>query len=368
MTIPRDQLTTGVGPRVGLKVPRTWLNAIMDAAALLVAGAIFAQLYDPDVLFHVIWVILTFEAFAFGLRVTAVRIGLAVSAILVYSWLAAARPEAIPIRLVELELSEWPLMMLIIVAVAVMADKVSSMGRHYAALYRQASGRLLTAQEDERRRLARDLHDGVGQVLTALTLTLDTADDALRTPAPATGKAQAALRRGHELAARALEETRGVAFRLRPARLAEAGLAASLRELARASGVRVDVVVEPTLVRPGLLAAESELEAFRIMQEALGNALRHALATRIRIELAEERDGLRIQLSDDGVGFDSNRESDRGLGLAGMRERAAVLGASLDVDSHPGRGTLVRLRIPYASRPRTPTKSRRRATEQASIT
>jgi len=345
-----------------------WLNALLDGVALLVAAAIFAQLSDPDVLFHVIWVILTLEAFAFGLRVTGIRIGLAVGLILVYSWVASTNPSGIPLSLVELELSEWPLMLIIIIVVAVMADRVSSMSRRYATLYRQANDRLLTAQEDERKRLALDLHDGVGQVLTALTLTLDAAENLLWADADGPPRhAEAALTRSQQLAAMALEETHDVAFRLRPARIVETGLAASLRELARASSASIDVVVDPSVVRPGLLPPEMELEAFRIAQEAIGNALRHANAKRIRIGLAENRDGLRLDISDDGLGFDPRKVADRGLGLAGMRERAAVIGAGLEVVSRIGRGSRVTLQIPMKDHGSRSTQPAREPQEQMSI-
>ena len=327
-----------------------WLQLLLDGAAVIVAVAIFAQLYDPDVLFHVVWVVLALEAFAFGLGVSGVRIGLAVATLLAYSWVASTAPTGIPLELVELELSEWPLMLIIIVIVSVMADRVSSTGRRYAALYRQASSRLLTAQDDERKRLALDLHDGVGQVLTALTLTLDAAG-----AAPSTRDAEereAALRRAQELVATALEETRGVAFRLRPARITETGIAAAIRELARVSGGPISVEAEPGLLRPGLLPPETEVEAYRIVQEAVGNALRHALAGHITIDLEHKRPYLRITITDDGLGFDPRTVGDQGLGLAGMHERALAIGALLDVETRPGQGTRVGLRIPMPTRHR----------------
>ena len=129
MTNPSDQDTPWGSANPAIAGRPLWLNVLLDGTALLVAAAIFAQLYDPDVLFHVIWVVLTFEAFAFGLRVSGIRIGIAMALLVAYSWLASARPEGIPISLVQLELSEWPLMLVIISAVAVMANRVSTTGR-----------------------------------------------------------------------------------------------------------------------------------------------------------------------------------------------------------------------------------------------
>ena len=216
-------------------------------------------------------------------------------------------------------------MAVIAVIVAVMADRVTNTGRRYATLYRAASDRLLTAQEDERKRLAADLHDGVGQTMTALALTLDAADATLaRTGAPdAAGRE--GVRRAREMAGIALEDVRGVAFRLRPARLRETGLVAGLRELAASAGRPVEFSADASLVRPNLLDEDREVDTYRIVQEALGNATRHGQADRIRITIQRVDRMLRIEIVDDGVGFDTAIISRRGLGLASMRDRASVV-------------------------------------------
>ena len=214
----------------------------------------------------------------------------------------------------------------------------------------KASNRLLTAQEDERRRLARDLHDGVGQTLTALTFTLDAAESMLWAgelqPSTLT---QSAVGRAQELAALALDETRDVAFRLRPARFAEIGLGAGIQELAATSGVAVEVRIDPELLHPRLLDPDAEMEAYRIVQEALGNAARYAFATRIWIVMETSDGKLQITVGDDGVGFDPNRTTERGLGLAGMSERAILLRADLSIRSAPGSGTTITFSLPLPS-------------------
>ncbi len=335
----------------------TWLQAALDLFGLFVIVLTFAQAGDPDFLFHVVWVVLAIEAFLFGLRVTALRIALATGFLLGYELaveaeLALAGRPLVPLEFSIWPVSEWPLMVVISIIVAVMADRLATTGRRYAGLYRRANDRLLSAQEQERRRLARDLHDGVGQTLTALTLTLDAAESLLWAgPEKPPEHARAAIRRAQELAAAALEETRGVAFQLRPARLHETGLVAAISELARMAGRPVEVVAEPRLIRLGLLAPEAEVEAYRIVQEALGNALRHARAERIRIEAGLAGERLVVRVVDDGVGFDPDRV--QGLGLPGMQERAAAIGAVLAVVSRPGRGTTVTLSIPLAGHPRS---------------
>ena len=135
-----------------------------------------------------------------------------------------------------------------------------------------------------------DLHDGVGQTLGALILTLDAAESELWADAddgPPRGLTN--IRRGQELAALILEETRDVVYRLRPDRLVETGLVAAVEMLAAGSGSNVTVVADAALKVPGLLEPEDEMNVYRIVQEALNNAARHAVAT--KVELAFRRTG-----------------------------------------------------------------------------
>ena len=157
---------------------------------------------------------------------------------------------------------------------------------------------------------------------------------------------RSAVGRAQELAAIALDETRDVAFRLRPARFAETGLGAGIQELAATAGVAVDVRIEPDLIHPRLLSPDAEMEVYRIVQEALGNAVRYASATRVWIDMEAHDGRLEVTIGDDGVGFDPDRIGERGLGLAGMSERAMLLRAELDIRSAPGSGTTISLTLP----------------------
>jgi signal transduction histidine kinase len=328
------------------------LRLVLDGAFLVLALATFEQVWDPDILFHGIWVVLTLQAFLFGLRVSVVRILLAMMLLVAYFAVGESSGPGDP-AFIELDLAEWPLMVVIAILVAVMADRVAATSRRYAELYRRANDRLLTAQEDERKRLGLDLHDGVGQTLTAIVLTLDAAEASLwageRAPS---AMARSEIRRAQELAAIALDETRDVAYRLRPARFVETGLVAAVRRLADTAGAPITVVADPDLMRTGLLDPEGELGVYRVIQEALSNAIRYSKAKHIKIELSTSGSALTVRVSDDGVGFDSTAE-DRGLGLAGMRERAIVLRADITIDSAPARGTRVTVTVPLsnASRP-----------------
>jgi signal transduction histidine kinase len=343
MTISTDHSTTQELDNVGalLRDHPARLQALLDGAFLAAALATFGQIWDPDVLFHVIWVILTLQAFLFGLRYSVFRVVIAGVLLLTYFNLGAL-DEPGGAEFADLDLAEWPLMIAIAVIVAVMADRLSTTSRHYADLYRRASDRLLTAQEVERKRLGQDLHDGVGQTLTAMVLTLDAAESQLWAGKnPPSTLARSNIVRAQELAAIALEETRDVSYRLRPDRLVETGLVAATSRMASNAGVPVTVSAPERLRVPNLLEPEDEMSVYRIVQEALANAVRYASARSIRIEFRSVGDRLLVTIVDDGVGFIQKDARRLGLGLAGMEERAIVLGSPLSISSRPGRGTRI---------------------------
>jgi two-component system sensor histidine kinase UhpB len=241
-------------------------------------------------------------------------------------------------------------MFVIILIVAVMADRVTSASRDIAGLEKRTHEQLLTARDDERHRLSADLHDSVGQTLTALVLTLDAAEAALASPdhveavPPASREA---LHRAQEIAGLALEETRDVARRIRPAAMREIGLANAIRELAAHAGRPIEVAFDPRLAAPSLLPVQDELQAYRIVQEAVANAVRHASARTIVIGLRAVRGSrLQIEVVDDGKGFVPDEADGDGLGLQGMRERAAAIGGTFSLVSRPGLGTRIRLLLP----------------------
>jgi signal transduction histidine kinase len=191
-----------------------------------------------------------------------------------------------------------------------------------------------------------DLHDGVGQTLGALILTLDAAETDANADGGATPTRELTnLRRAQELAALTLEETRDVVFRLRPDRLAETGLVAATEMLAAGSGANVIVIADPELKVSGLLESEDEMNVYRIIQEALNNAVRHAEATKIELAFRRTSDSLVVTIADDGVGFVPAQADRVGLGLAGMRERAVVLRSHLVVRSRRGGGTTISVAV-----------------------
>ncbi|MCK2220583.1 sensor histidine kinase [Actinomadura sp. ATCC 31491] len=201
------------------------------------------------------------------------------------------------------------------------------------AALRRSRERILTAREEERRRLRRDLHDGLGQSLTGMAMSINAARRTARTSPGDAERLLAGLNAGME-AVRA--DIRELVYGLRPPALDELGLAGAVEELA---GTPVEVSGELA----GLPAA-AEVAAYRIVQEALTNARKHARATRVAVALRREGALLRVTVTDDGVGLSPDARP--GVGLHSMRERTAELGGTCAVRDAEGGGTVVQAELP----------------------
>jgi two-component system, NarL family, sensor histidine kinase UhpB len=205
---------------------------------------------------------------------------------------------------------------------------------------RKRSGKLvLRAQEEERRRLARDLHDEVNQALTAILLRLE----ALSHAAPSVGGEVAELKK---LVNQAMAELLHLARQLRPTALDDHGLVpaleSQLRRFSAQTGVQVDLATKGVDEE---LDSDKEIVVYRVAQEALSNVAQHASARKVELDLSANGYGVRLIVRDDGRGFDTTAEHDS-LGLSGMSERARLLGGTLDIHSRPGSGTSLTLRVP----------------------
>jgi signal transduction histidine kinase len=204
------------------------------------------------------------------------------------------------------------------------------------------SSRLVDAQEEERRSISRELHDEVGQSLGALLVDLGRLSSNL----PADG-AEIRDRIDHmkSLAERTVGTVRDIALLLRPSMLDDLGLVAALewqgREISRRS--QMEVAVESSNVSDDL-PDEYKICVYRLVQEALNNAVRHAHARNARVRVNGGVNGIEIEVTDDGHGFDPRRA--RGLGILGMEERVKRLGGSLAVKSSPGQGTTIHAELP----------------------
>jgi signal transduction histidine kinase len=213
----------------------------------------------------------------------------------------------------------------------------------------QLSSQLMQAQEEERRRIARELHDEIGQALTAMKLELAIA--ARSAPASVAGSLQEA----RVITDRTLQSIRDMSQLLHPSMLDDLGLPDTatwyLRGFSRRTGITSDLVVDRLDHR---LDPELESCTYRIIQEALTNVARHAAASRCRVEIAQLPSSLRISIEDNGKGFDpavASRPPSRGFGLVSVRERVTRLGGTLNVESKVGAGTrlLVDLPVPHGA-------------------
>lgn len=221
--------------------------------------------------------------------------------------------------------------------------------RQQQALTRQLLRRAITAQEDERARLSRELHDEIGQVLTALEISIDRLIHALPSGEP---EAMEQLQKMRALTDQAIIDLRRMVTALRPGVLDELGLIAALdwisTHMLRPLGVNVSLQVEGMDDR---LPNEIETVLFRIAQEAMSNVARHSQAKNLIVRLEKGRDQVIMTLSDDGQGLDPTRppaasDFTRGLGLAGMRERASLVRGQVSIESAAGKGTTVQVIIP----------------------
>jgi len=204
---------------------------------------------------------------------------------------------------------------------------------------RRVFRQVIAAQEEERKRIARELHDETCQTITALKMKLDAAG----------------MEDAQAMAARSLDELHRIIYDLRPSILDDLGLLPAIRWMAQRNlaprGVQVRCEFEEL---PARLPFEVEIAVFRAVQEAINNVVRHAKAEKVLIEVAMSRGMLEVDIEDDGLGFDvaavgGPSPSGRGLGLLGMHERMELIDGTSTVTSSPGSGTRVSLRVPIAA-------------------
>jgi two-component system CheB/CheR fusion protein len=212
---------------------------------------------------------------------------------------------------------------------------------------RQLLGRLVRVQEEERRRIARDIHDQMGQQMTALRMTLDAAQRAAARQPELTDVITRATRLADDLD----HSIDFLTWELRPGGLELLALPTALSDLVRTWSERFGIKAEcQCLGEESKLPLEIAVNLYRITQEALHNIYKHAGATDVRVMIEIRKLSVLLTIEDDGKGFDvTATESHSGLGLIGMRERALLIGGALQVESAPGDGTTVFVRVPLAS-------------------
>ena len=207
--------------------------------------------------------------------------------------------------------------------------------------------KVLVAQEDERRRIAYDVHDGIAQLIVSAKQHVDTCRDLAETD---DARAHHELERAAQRLEGAIVETRRVLRALRPSAVDSLGLADAMRrvldEAAEEAGWAVRFVDN---LGEGRVPAAVETAAFRILQESLLNASRHAKSSNVEVELTRHSGWLHLDVRDDGIGLDETGAAGRGLGLRGMRERARLLGGTCRIEPRRGGGTAISVTLPLGS-------------------
>lgn len=206
---------------------------------------------------------------------------------------------------------------------------------------------LISSQEAERRRIARELHDSLGQNLSIIKSRAHLAAQQSSQPSPATAHIEAIER----IASEAIDETRSLAHNLRPMHIEHAGLTASLQELIREVSQSSQVYFERRVENvDGIFKGEAATNVYRVVQEALNNLIKHSHAQQAMITVERDIRTVRLQIADDGVGFDTGQEASRqGLGLTSISERVRMLGGTLCLQSAPGHGTQLTIELPIAA-------------------
>jgi signal transduction histidine kinase len=211
---------------------------------------------------------------------------------------------------------------------------------------KELSARLVDAQESERRSISMELHDEVGQSLTALLMEADR----LAAFSQMDGIGRESLEKIKKQAENVVSVVRNMSLLLRPSMLDDLGLVAALewqlREVNKRTGIFVDLSEQHV---SDDLPEEHKTCVYRVVQEALNNCSKHAHATRVRVVVRQEADRLTLHIQDDGIGFNAHRV--RGLGLLGMSERVNHLNGTLTVESEEGRGTSLRVELPLIAEP-----------------
>ena len=207
----------------------------------------------------------------------------------------------------------------------------------------RAAHAVLEAEERERRRIAGDLHDGVGQMMSAALMKLNEA----REKAPEGTQAEALTARALALLSESYDEMRHISHQMMPNALLKAGLATAIREFVDkidGASLQVELIIDGLDDR---LDEQTETVIYRVIQEAVNNVIKHAGATRLSIQLANDAEGIAVTIEDNGRGFDpATLDRAQGIGVRNMYSRLALLKGTVEIDSAPGRGTVVSVFIP----------------------
>jgi signal transduction histidine kinase len=218
-----------------------------------------------------------------------------------------------------------------------MRDELKSMNEREMKLIRARASALLEGQENERRRIIQELHDGVGQLLTAIRMRVEMLED------ESSLKDEIKMQINETIA-----EVRRISYNVMPQALVDFGLEAALKGLCDSIKRYSNLMIDFTYVRETdhRLNFEISTALFRIAQEGLNNIVKYAQASSVNLHIIEKEDEIYLALEDNGKGFDVNKVNNGGIGLQNIRERAKLLNGNADIDSTPGEGTVIEVHIP----------------------
>jgi signal transduction histidine kinase len=334
-------------PRRALKNPRRALEAVAMVAAVIGVSAIVLSSSRP--VSYLVFPALIWAAVRFGQRGATLAVvcatGMAV-------WRTANNVGPFVRHSITASALNTQLYIAVAALTTLCLGAIVSERQRSAAELVESRRRELERATEERQRIARDLHDSVSQSLFSMTLHARTAERALRQNGR-DGDGAVTRELGHvgELSRTALAEMRALIFELRPRGLAEEGLVSALAKHGAAVSAREGVAIEVTGPSERLpIGAASEEQLYRLGQEALANASKHARAARITIAVTNDGSSVALEVRDDGHGFDAAAAYPGHLGLTTMRSRASEIGAELRIASSPGDGTVVRVELPLRER------------------
>jgi signal transduction histidine kinase len=338
-----QSLRTGWNPRRALEDP----SRVLETAAMVVAviGLSAIALTSSTPIAYLVFPALIWAALRFGQRGATLAVFLAagMAVLLTANNLGPFVRHSITASALSTQLYMTVAALTTLCLGAIVSERQRS-----AAELVESRRRELERATEERQRIARDLHDSVSQSLFSMTLHARTAQRALQhTSQEADGPVGRELGHVGELSRTALAEMRALIFELRPRGLAEEGLVSALTKHAGAVSAREGMAIEVTGPSGRLpISAESEEQLYRLGQEALANASKHARATRITVAVTNDGSSVGLEVRDDGRGFDAEATYPGHLGLTTMHGRASEMGAKLGIDSAPGNGTVVRVALP----------------------
>lgn len=323
-----------------ISVARWGEGALLAVGTMLVAIWVFGPLPPSPVttpaLIYLPLPLLLWAAARFGLAGLSLSL---LSLALTSTWFTMHGLEPFPYTSLPQNILSLQILFCVVGVPLMFLSAIMAEARRTQESLRRISGSLIEAQEQERHRIARELHDDLGQELALVNVMLDKLKE------ESDASLEPALSDLSSRVAAISETTRELSHGLYPTQLEYLGLQKALRKLCNEIQRGKEILVHLTIDLPGKLQAPTSLSLYRVAQETLHNIITHSQAKNVKVELATDKGQILLRIADDGVGFDVSLEG-AGLGLASMRQRVQALGGSIHISSSSGAGTQIEVRVP----------------------